>query len=254
MEKTVLITGASSGIGCELAKLFAKDGYHLVLVSRKSNQLDAVAGELRQNKAKVTVIPADLSLQGAAEHITEQLEREHITVDVLVNNAGFGAYGAFAELGSKTQLDEIQVNVVALTHLTRLVVPSMIERGSGRILNVASIAAFLPGPFSSIYYASKAFVLSFSEALASELQGTGVTVSVLCPGPTDTNFFRRAQMVPDGRLKMMSADEVARTGYRGLMKGQTVIIPGFLNSLGVALMRLLPKKLLLLIARKVQGK
>ncbi|HZC76160.1 MAG TPA: SDR family oxidoreductase, partial [Ktedonobacterales bacterium] len=193
--ETALVTGASSGIGEELARLFARDGYDLVLVARGKTQLEALAAELRQRHGvSLTVLATDLAQPAAAQAIYDELTRAGITVDVLVNNAGYATYGSFTEIPAETELAMLQVNMAALTHLCKLFLPPMVRRGSGRVLNVASTAAFQPGPLMAAYYASKAYVLSLSEALANELRGTGVTVTALCPGPTRSGFQSRAKM------------------------------------------------------------
>src|SRR5438477_8802051 len=191
--ETILVTGASSGIGRELAKCFAADGSRLILLARKRDALQELADELRQaHETQSEIFPADLAAPGTPTRIFEHLKVHGTKVDVLVNNAGFGAQGAFAELPIDRQLEMLQVNVVAVTHLTSLLLPGMIERRRGGVLNVASTAAFQPGPGMSVYYATKAFVLSFSEAITEELAGKGVTVTALCPGPTETNFAAAA--------------------------------------------------------------
>ena len=191
--KTALITGASVGIGRDLAELFARDGHHLVLTARNEGQLQELAAKLRdQYHVNVEVIVQDLSVAGASQQIFERLQSKPI--DYVVNNAGFGSHGLFAGAELQSQLAMLQVNIVALTHLTRLLLPGMLARKSGRILNVASLAAFLPGPYMAVYYATKAYVLSFSEALSSETAGSGVTVTALCPGATRT--ARSTVMVP----------------------------------------------------------
>jgi len=248
-----LITGASGGIGLELARIFASEHYDLVLVARSQDRLEEIAGELRAaHHAGVNVIAKDLSMPGAAVEIHSQAG----PVDVLVNNAGYGLYGKFAGFPLSDDLNMMHLNMDALVALTKLFLPAMIESHSGRILNVASTAAFQPGPLMALYYASKAFVLSFSEAIANELQGTGVTVTVLCPGPTETGFQARAA-IEDIRLLhmgMMSAKAVAEAGYRGLMAGKTIVIPGFKNKLGAQSVRLAPRKLVTKIARQIQEK
>jgi len=198
----------------------------------------------------VKTIAKDLSRPEAPEEVFAEVQRGQSPIEILVNNAGLGIYGPFAEAGLKAQLDEIQVNLTALTHLTGLFLPGMIERGSGKILNVASTAGFQPGPQMAVYYATKAYVLLFTEALAFELRSKGVTVSALCPGPTATEFQARAHM-QNARLvsrAMMDARTVARAGYRGLMKNKTVIIPGFMNKLLAFTVRLSPRKLVTRIA------
>jgi short-subunit dehydrogenase len=255
--QTALVTGASSGIGYELARIFARDGYHLVLVARHTHTLGEVAAELQQRYGgSVKVMAADLALPQAPEELFATLEGEGVAVDVLVNNAGFGTHGPFAESEARAQLEMMQVNMVALTHLTRLFLPGMRARRWGRILNVASTAAFQPGPLMAVYYASKAYVLSFSEALANELRGSGVSVTALCPGPTRTNFQSRAGIddTPLMRGRIMSAQQVAEAGYRGLMAGQVMVIPGLRNRLLAVSVRWLPRRLLTHIVRNIQEK
>jgi hypothetical protein len=235
-RNTALVTGASAGIGGEFVKLLAEKGHDLVLVSRNEEKLRPLAEELSaRHTVRVETIPIDLSIAGAPEHVASQLKSKAIEVDILVNNAGSGTFGPFAESDPVAGLAQIQVNVVALTHLTRLLLPPMIARGRGRILNVASTAAFQPGPLMAVYYATKAYVLSFSEALANELKGTGVTVTCLCPGPTRTEFMDRAGVGTGGILQkkgvVMEAAEVARRGYNGMMKGRRLVIPGVMNKL-----------------------
>lgn len=249
-RKTALITGASVGIGYELAKLLARDSYDLILVSRDKDRLQSVAEELEESfQGRVAVLPKDLTIARAPDEIFEQLQQNSITLDVLVNNAGFGAQGAFHAGDTQQVLDMIQLMVTSLVHLTRLVLPGMIDRGSGKILNVASTAAFQPGPYMSIYYATKAFVLSFSEAVGTELRGTGVSVTTLCPGPTRTEFHARAGM-KESRLAssgvVMDAQTVARLGYEAMMKNKLTVITGARNKLGAFLSkRVMPKSIVL---------
>lgn len=252
---TALITGASSGIGLELAKLFAADGHDLILVARSKDALEKLAQELTgKHKVKARVLSVDLSLSSAANEIYEQLSG--VEVEFLINNAGFGIFGMVAETKESNLLEMMQVNIVALTQLTRLFLPDMIKRKRGRILNVASTAAFQPGPLMAVYYASKAYVLSFSEALANETKGSGVTVTALCPGPTLTGFQKRAHMedsnLVSGNLPVMDAAGVARVGYRAMMKGKTLVIPGMTNRLLAFSVRLGPRKLVTAIARHLQ--
>lgn len=240
---TALITGASGGIGLDLAKCFAKDKHDLVLVARSQGALEALAGACAsQHGVKSIVLPADLSRPDAPEEMYAELRRQSVQVDFLVNNAGFGAHGPFAEVEAPVHLDMVQVNVTALTHLTRLFLPQMIERRQGRVLNVASTAAFVPGPYMSVYYASKAYVLSHSVALARELRRSGVSVTALCPGPTRTGFQQRAKMADARlfRLRMMDSEAVARAGYEGMLRGRTVVIPGVSNKLSARAGRLAP--------------
>ena len=253
--KTALVTGASSGIGYELAKLFLDDGYRLVMVAQDAARLTAIAQDLAKRRAiSVKVIAKDLALPSAPVDIVAELDRERIVVDVLVNNAGFGTYGPFADSDPDGQWRMMQVNMVALTSLTRLLLPGMLTRRAGRILNVASTAAFQPGPLMAVYYASKAYVLSFSEALANELRGSGVSVTVLCPGPTRTEFQRRAGVAHATfmRGRIMDARSVALSGYRGLMAGKTLVIPGVRNRLLTSAVRCVPRAWATRIVRSIQ--
>lgn len=257
MNQTVLITGASGGIGYELALLFAKERYNLVLVARNSEVLNQMSIELSKIYGiSVTVIAKDLSVPSTPQEIYEELYRESVTIDVLVNNAGFGHYGLFHEHDLTTDLAMLQVNITALTHLCKLFLPAMIRRGSGKILNVASTAAFLPGPLMAVYYASKAYVLHYSEALANELQETGVSVTTLCPGPTQTDFQTRAHMEQSKIMQrtIMDATTVARMGYTGMMNKQTVVVAGFKNKLLVNLVRFLPRKIVTATVRRIQNR
>jgi short-subunit dehydrogenase len=246
-SETVLITGASSGIGLELAKCFAADGCRLILVARNTDALEKLADKLRRkNKIEAIVLTADLSLPEIPKWISKKISAQKISVDVLVNNAGFGLHGAFAGLPLQGQLGMIQVNVTALTELTGLFLPGMIQRKSGGILNVGSVAGFLPGPNMAVYYASKAFVLSFTEALAEELRNSGVTVNVLCPGPTETNFSNVARGQKARRLQSskMSAAAVARAGHEAFRKGRVLRVPGLNNNLLIFTTRILPRWLI----------
>jgi uncharacterized protein len=244
--QTALVTGASAGLGTHFARLFAQDGHDLVLVARRQDKLDQVATELRQVYGiRATVIAADLTDPKATLHLHEEVVRAGIEVEFLVNNAGFGTSGAFAELDLARELDLIELNVKALTHLTGLLLPAMLARRSGRILNVGSLAGFVPGPFMATYYASKAYVLSFTEALSYELRGTGVTATVLCPGTTATEFAQVAG-AQNAALFRSSAEPalVARYGYRAMMKGKTIAIPGLRNKLSQESLRVSPRSLL----------
>jgi hypothetical protein len=232
---TALITGASSGIGLELAHLFAKDGYDLVLVARNPTRLETLARELRSKyEIRTTVIIQDLADPSAAEAILHQLNCASIEIDVLVNNAGTQVYGEFADSSLAGQLAVIQVNAAALVHLTHLLLPGMIRREYGRILNVGSTGSFAPGPLNAVYCATKAFVLSFSQAIGAELAGTGVTVTTLCPGATNTNFAARHGM-QDVRIfqHAMSPVRVAEVGYRAMQQGRPLVVAGFSNQLQV---------------------
>lgn len=242
-RRTALITGASSGIGADLARVFAREGHDLVLVARSRDRLDALANELRKtHAATVQVVPADLSVPGAAGAIHELVARETSAVDVLVNNAGFGMRGAFVDLDAARQLEMIQVNLVALTELTRLFLPEMTRRGAGHVLNVASTAAFQPGPLMAAYCATKAYVLSFSEALALELKGSGVTVTCVAPGATDTRFGETAGVTSTRlfRAGTMSSSAVAEAAYAATTRGKALAVPGCRNRLLSASVRFLP--------------
>jgi short-subunit dehydrogenase len=255
MSKTALITGASGGIGYELALLFADNGFDCILVARSQDKLNQLAARLeREFRVKTLVLPKDLSKPTAVDEIYEAVGAASMPVDVLVNNAGFPVFGLFTETDIKTELEMLQVNIVALTELTKLFLPGMIQRRSGRILNLASTAAFLPGPLMAVYYASKAYVLSFSEALANELRGTGVTVTALSPGPTRTGFQKRGVM-EDSRLvqgQIADARSVALAGYRGLMAGKTIVIPGLSNKLIPWVVRLSPRGVVTRVVRRMQ--
>jgi uncharacterized protein len=252
---TALITGASSGIGLELARLFAKDHHNLVLVARGAGKLARVADELqRQFGISAKVVPLDLSANSAPQFLFDQLQREGIAIDILVNNAGYAVFGEFIKNPTEEELGQIHLNITALTHLTKLFVQPMLERHSGRIMNVASTAGFQPGPLMAVYYATKAYVISFSEALANELNGTGVSVTCLCPGVTDTGFQGRAgteNTLLFRALRPMAAKTVARDGYRGLMAGKTLIISGFRNWLLAESLRISPRKLVTAVSRKL---
>ncbi len=256
MTKTALITGATGGLGREFAAMFAKHGFDLVLTGRNEQKLEKVREYVEGLGAKCLAISADLRLQAEQESIFTRTLEKGIEVDVLVNNAGFGDFGRFSELDAQKQHDMIQVNIAALVRLTRLFLPGMIKRGGGRILNVASIAAYQPGPLMACYYASKAFVLSFSEALSVELEGTGVTVTALCPGTTDTGFEEHASL--EGRsmlfdsLKPVQAGTVAEYGYRALMKGKRVAVPGTRNKVMTFFGKVMPQKLTAKAALRIQ--
>lgn len=253
---TVLVTGASGGIGAELAREYAGHGHPLVLVARSKGTLDSFAEELRKaHRVEVRTIALDLAAPGAVERLVAELDAARVQVEVLVNNAGFALYGAFAETDWAKESEMIQLNVVTLTALTKKLLPGMVTRRRGRILNVASTAGFLPGPLMAVYYATKAFVLSFSEALAEEVRGTGVTVTALCPGPTRTGFQARASMegskLVSGK-RLPDAAEVARAGYEGAERGAAVVIPGLENRFQVGLVRFLPRSMVSRIVHKAQ--
>lgn len=257
MSQTVLITGASSGIGRELGKVFAAQGYSLVLVARRADKLHLLQEELKHEyKIDVTVLVQDLRQADAPEQIFVELRNESIEIDVLVNNAGFGSFGAFADSDLHNQLQMIQVNISALTHLTKLALVGMKARGRGKILNVASTAGFQPGPLMAVYYASKAYVLSFSEALANEERGHGITVTALCPGPTRTEFEQAANLQESKLFQsgVMDARNVAKIGYAGLMGNKSVVIPGMRNKVLASSIRFIPRNVVTAVVRNMQGK
>lgn len=243
-SQTVLITGASSGIGKALAHQFASHGFNIVAVASKEARLDAVTAELRaQHEVTVTEIVRDLTQASAPQELWAELRERGISVDVLVNDAGVGQGGPFSDSSMEKDVEIIRLNVEALTCLTKLVLRDMLARGGGKILNVGSVAGFQPGPLLAVYHATKAYVNSFSEALAEELKDTNVSVTLLCPGPTDTDFFQRADL-EDSRIfesgMLMEPEEVAEIAYEALMDGERVVIPGMSNRVMTFTRRLMP--------------
>ncbi|MBP1931041.1 SDR family NAD(P)-dependent oxidoreductase [Ammoniphilus resinae] len=257
MPQIVLITGASSGIGEELAKLFARDGYRLVLVARRKNRLLDLAVQLKKEyEAEIMVLPLDLSVLDGVDQLCRWLAENGIEIDILVNNAGFGVFGLFLSTSWEEEAQMIQLNIVGLTALTKRLLPVMVKKGNGRILFVASTGSFQPGgPYLSVYYATKAYVLSFSEALSSELEGTGVSVTALCPGPTSTEFEKRAgfRQTKAFQRVLMNPGQVARLAYEGLLSGKSLIIPGLQNKLSTFGVRFLPRKWTTRMIRKLQS-
>lgn len=255
--KTAFITGASSGIGLELAHLFARDGYRLVLLARNRNTLRQIGDDLQARySVTVRIAPKDLAHPATPTELYQELQEAGVVLDVLVNNAGFGLSGAFQTTDWNMENEMMQVNMVAATHLTKLFLPQIRAR-EGKIMNVASTAAFQPGPFMSVYYASKAYLLSFSEALAEELEGSGVTVTCLCPGPVKTNFQRRAYLEGTAMVNsplLVDVREVARLGYEGMMRGKRLVIPGWKNRAGVELLRISPRAVVTKVVRRLQEK
>ncbi len=255
-RRTALVTGASGGIGLELARLLAADRIDLVITARSADKLEALASELRQRHAvDVQVIPSDLAKPGAATRIAAELNRREIHTDVLVNNAGFAQYGPFAESDLEQLMSMLQVNMAALTELTRQLLFPMVERRWGRVLNVASTAAFLPGPLMAAYYATKAYVLSLSIALNEEVRGTGVSVTALCPGSTESGFQARAAMEESqlvaGR-KLSSASEVAQVGFAAMKAGTPIAVEGRRNRVVAFATRLGPRPLTARVAMRAQ--
>ncbi|HEU4415509.1 MAG TPA: SDR family oxidoreductase [Candidatus Angelobacter sp.] len=254
VRDTALITGASSGIGLDLAHLMAP-AFDLIITARKQVELEKIGNDLEANHGnRVHVIAADLARSTAPAELFAEIDRRGLRVGVLVNNAGFGSYGLFSENDSQSALEMVQVNIAALTALSRLALPGMLQRKQGRIMNVASTAGFQPGPLMAVYYATKAYVISFSEAIANELKGSGVTVTCLCPGATETEFARRANMEDSRLFKMgaMRSMDVAKAGYQGMMKGKTMVIPGVMNKILAQSVRVSPRKLVTMVSRSVQ--
>lgn len=244
----VLITGGSNGIGYELAKLFAKDGYNLILVSRTESDLDRVANELKSNyKIAVTTIAKDLFQKDAPAQLYEEVKQKGLTVEILVNDAGQGVYGRFIETDLQKQLDIIQLNINSLTSLTYLFLKDMVARNSGKILQLASVVSEVPSPLQAVYGGTKAFVLSFTQALISELKDANITITALQPGATDTDFFNKAgaqnsKIVKE--TKLADPEGVAKDGYEALMKGDSKVVSGLKNKVQSALSNVLPDSVL----------
>jgi len=249
-KQTALITGASFGFGHELAKLFAKDGFNLILVARSEDKLNQLAEELTQQyQIDVLVMAKDLFSPTAPEEIYQDLKQADRIVDVLVNNAGFGTYGRFSEIDAENDMNLVQLNVATVTLMTKLFLKDMVARDSGRILNVASMAAYMAGPYMATYFASKAYVKSFTEAVAEEVQGSGVKLMALCPGVAATNFQATAQneaAIIGGKFDslMMTAEEVVTAGYKDFMNDKVVSIPGMSNKATAFMIRFLPRRLM----------
>lgn len=255
--QTALVTGASYGIGVDLAECFARDGYDLILTARSEEALQSVAARLSGAfNIKAVAIANDLGTQGGGSRLAERIKDRGLTVDVVVNNAGFGHAGALRSAPMETTLGMIDLNVRSLVELTHIYWEGMLHRDRGGVLNVASTAAFQPGPLMAVYYASKAFVLSFSEALWEEARGTGVHVSCLCPGPTVSGFRERAGT---GKTKLAAASAVmpsmpvAAEGYEGWQRNRRVVITGLKNRIGARVARLLPGSVILRIVRNLQS-
>jgi hypothetical protein len=258
MNYTALITGASNGIGLELAKIHASKGGDLVLVARNKAKLDELKSELEsQYKVTVYTIGKDLSAHNSAQEVYEETTKQNIRIDYLINNAGFGDFGMFVETEWNKELQMINLNITTLTQFTKLYIQDMVKRGSGKIMNVASTAAFQSGPTMAVYYATKAYVLSFSEAVDNEVRNKGVTVTTLCPGATESGFQEAAKMeeskLVKGR-KLPSSEEVAKYGYEAMMKGKTVAIHGMMNWILANSVRFMPRALVVKITRKIQDK
>lgn len=247
MKETVLITGASGGLGLAFAKLFASKSYDLIIVARNEGKLNEIKTDIeREYASSVEVIACDLGQKDSATAVYRKVKEKGIKVNILVNNAGFGDFGEFVNCDFEKQYEMVNLNIIALMQLTHCFLKDMKADRNGKILNVDSIAAFQAGPLMSVYYATKAFVLSFSEALSEELKGSGVTVTALCPGPIDTGFEKRADLENSGlfkNLKVWSAKEVADYGYAAMMKGKVVAVKGGMNKLIVFSTRLVPRSI-----------
>lgn len=258
MKNTALITGASNGIGLELAKIHASKGGDLVLVARNKSKLDEIKTELeKQFKVSVYIISKDLSLTNAAQEIYNETNKENIQVDYLINNAGFGDFGMFIETDWNKELQMINLNITTLTHFTKLYLQDMIKRNRGKIMNVASTAAFQSGPTMAVYFATKAYVLSFTEAVSNEVSDKGITVTALCPGATETGF-QKAGGMEESKLfkgkKLPTAKQVADYGYKSMIKGKTVAIHGIMNYIMSNSVRFTPRAIVLKITRKILDK
>ncbi|RLD14655.1 short-chain dehydrogenase [candidate division KSB1 bacterium] len=261
MAKHVVITGASAGIGRELSFIFAGHGFVPILIARNRPRLEALQKEILARTGQDSlVLPFDLSKSGAPQNIYDAVREQAAgPVFALVNNAGFGLHGRFAQTDLHEELNMIDLNIRSLTHLTKLFLPGMIDAAQGKILNVASVASFLPGPMMAVYYATKAYVLSFSEALHTELKPYKITVTALCPGPTKTEFAKRAKLdnsrMFNGHLMpVKDAHTVAMAGYRGLMKGKAIVVPGILNKLTIQVLRFTPRNLVRTLAYVIMQK
>ncbi len=257
MRKTALITGASAGFGVEFARLFARHHNDVILTARRADRLAELAASLEaEYQINTHVIVADLAAHDGARELFDEVQERGLEVEYLVNNAGFGTFGAFVETDPDESMDLVRVNIAALTELTALFLPAMVERRSGRVLNVASAAAFQPGPLMATYYASKAYALHFSEALNEELEGKGVSVTALCPGPVMTEFQQVAGMETSGLVlnkRLVSIEEVVEAGYDAMMHGKAYVIPGIgpkLLSFGV---RFMPRRFVAKFVRRMQA-
>ena len=256
--KTALITGASNGIGLELAKVHASKGDNLVLVARSKSKLQELKIELeKQYKINVHIIDKDLATPSAAKEVYEQTTKANLQIDYLINNAGFGDFGMFYETDWNKESQMIQLNIVTLTQFTKLYLQDMVKRKNGKIMNVASTAAFQSGPTMAVYYATKAYVLSFSEAIDNEVRDKGVTITTLCPGATESGFQAVAAMEESALVKgkkLPTSKEVAEYGYKAMMNGKTVAIHGFMNAIMANAVRFLPRAMVVKTTRKIQDK
>lgn len=258
MKNTALITGASGGIGLALAREHAAKGGDLVLVSRDKNKLDEIKNSMEKEfGVSIYTIVKDLSVTDSAREVYEEVAKQNIQVEILINDAGFGDYGFFTETEWEKEAQMINLNIVTLTLFTKLYLVEMVKRGSGKIMNVASTAAFQPGPLMAVYYATKTYVLNFSEAINNEVKGSGVTVTTLCPGPTQTGFAKAADSLNNPIFKdrkLPTPKDVAHYGYSSMMRGKAVAIHGFKNYLLTLTAKLLPRALIVLAVRQAQDK
>jgi len=258
MKHTALITGASNGIGLELARVHASKGGDLVLVARNKARLDELKTDLeKQYKVSVFTIGKDLSANNSAREVYDETTKQNIQIDYLINNAGFGDFGMFAETDWSKELQMINLNITTLTQFTKLYLQDMVKRRSGKIMNVASTAAFQSGPTMAVYYATKAYVLSFSEAIENEVREKGVTVTALCPGPTESGFQAAAALEESALVKgkkLAAAKEVAGYGYKAMMKGKTVAIHGLMNYIMANSVRFIPRAMVVKVTRRMQDK
>jgi len=258
MKKIALVTGAASGFGLEFSKLLAEDSYHLILIDINGPGLLDVKQELESKyPIGIDLLVYDLSKPECALQIYSELKQHQI--DVLINNAGYGLYGFFSTTNWQREVDMINLQILTLTHLTKLFLPEMIASGNGRIMNVSSVAAFQPGPLMAVYYATKAYILFFTEALANEVKGTGVTATVFCPGQTETNFQKTVALYSNSKLSntskvMANATRIARIGYKAMMQGKSVCVPGLLNNVIAQLNRIMPRKATASLVRTLQEK
>lgn len=254
--KTALVTGAASGLGFELALLLAKDAYNLILIDINAEKLEqSKADILKVYNTKITLLVKDLSQIDIAKEIYNDVN--NTSIDVIINNAGFGLFGTFSNTDWERESQMLHLHILTTTHLIKLFLPDMVKRGSGKILNLSSLAAFQPGPLMALYYASKSYLLSFSQAIANELKGTGVTVTVLCPGPTKTSFqdvVSKDCVENKITFNMANPKQVAAYGYNAMQKGRVVAIPGFFNKFLSVLPRVLTRNRTTKIVRKIQNK
>lgn len=256
MRKTALVTGASAGIGLELARLFSRRSNDVVLAARRGERLRQIAADLESaHDVTAHVVVVDLAEVDGARRLFDEVTGRGIEVEYLVNNAGFGTFGPFVETHPRETMDLIRVNIGALTELTALFLPAMVRRHRGRVLNVASAAAFQPGPLMATYYASKAYVLHFTEALNEELEGTGVSATALCPGPVRTEFHRVAGMETSGLVldkRLISVERVAEAGYEAMMRGRAYVVPGLATKLLSFGVRFAPRRFVTKFVRRLQ--